>query len=90
MPKAARITIDWPPGTFHARPRRGERRRLFGFRRLLFQQTLEADTTGMGLNETSAAAVEGRLTGSPETTNAGPPGADRSMSEVWFDCAIRF
>ena len=50
---------------------------LFGVSRLLFQPALGAEITGIGLSAASAAAAGGRFAGSPDTTNAGPPGAEK-------------
>jgi hypothetical protein len=65
-----------------ASPMRGDNRKLFGVSKLLFHPTLAADAIGMGLNEATAVADDGKVDGMPATTNTGPPVAERSISEV--------
>ena len=43
---------------------------------------LAAEIKGMGLSAAIAFAAGGKFDGEPAITKAGPPGADRSMSEV--------
>ena len=48
-------------GTRQATPSRGENRRYRGVSKLLFQPTLAAETTGIGLNAASALAAGGKF-----------------------------
>ena len=77
-----------------ASPSRGENRRGLVLSRLSFQPTVEAETTG--IDGFCAAAIAARalcvavkFAGFPATTNAGPPGAVRSMFDVWFAAATK-
>src|ERR1700722_3549673 len=74
----------------HARPKRGESRRGRGLSRLLSHPAVAALTTGVvAAIAASAFCAAVKLEGSPDTTNAGPPGAVRSILEVWFALATR-
>src|SRR5712692_4548008 len=77
-----------------ASPSRGENRRGLVLSRLPFQPTAEAETIGIdgfcaAAIAASALCAEVKLVGSPATTNAAPPGAVRSILDVWFVAATR-
>ncbi len=77
-----------------ANPSRGENRRGLVLSRLSFQPTVEAETTGIDgfcavAMAASALCVAVKFAGFPATTNAGPPGAVRSMFDVWFAAATK-
>src|SRR3984957_712209 len=78
----------------HARPKRGENRKGLGLSKLLSHPAVAALTIGIvgfcaAAIATSAFCAAVKLEGSPATTNAGPPGAVRSILEVWFALATR-
>src|SRR5690348_3294168 len=94
MPYPARSTVSPEWGIVHASPSRGENRNGLVLKRLPFQPTVEAETTGMAgfcaaATATSALCVAFNFAGSPATTKAGPPGALRSILDVWLVAANR-
>src|SRR3981081_2809024 len=77
-----------------ASPSRGENRRGLVLSGLPSQPAVEAETTGIdgfcaAAMAASALCVAVKFAGFPATTNAGPPGAVRSMFDVWFAAAAR-
>src|SRR5258706_3657709 len=94
MPNPARTTVSPECGIVHASPRRGENRKGLVLKRLSFQPTVAAETTAIAGFCAAAIAANAlceavKFAGFPATTKAGPPGAVRSMFDVWFTSATR-
>src|SRR5579872_733197 len=94
MPYPARTTVSPECGIVQASPKRGENRKGLVLKRLPFQPTVDAETTEIGGFCAAAIAANAlceasKFAGLPATTKAGPPGAVRSMFDVWFASAYR-